>query len=214
MVSDRPATHLSGILLMKGSRKKSGRERVEQRGVGPRTILIDGYNVIKNTPGLARAEQVSQETGRESLLAQLRAKYRHTPHTVIVVFDGGGAVESTLAFTGLSRGRVVYTRRGETADAVIARLAAAEGELGREVVVVSDDGEVRQTAGGAGHATARVGDLARRMNEPDRYQRKQALHREHVRHQWESGGTGMHPRSGNPKRGPKRRRGPLSEPPL
>lgn len=182
--------------------------------MGPRTILIDGYNAIKNTPGLAAAERVSLETGRESLLAQLRAKYRHTPHTVIVVFDGDGDVESTQVFAGWSRCKVVFTRYDETADAAIARLAAAERVRGHEIAVVSDDGEVRQTAHGAGHATARVNDLARRLNEPDRFQKKQAQHRTFLRSQWNADDSAPRPRVGNPKRSPKRGRGQRNEPPI
>lgn len=54
----------------------------------PRTILVDGYNVIRNTAGLAAAEHISLQHGREALLQQIAARYRHTPHRVIVVFDG------------------------------------------------------------------------------------------------------------------------------
>ena len=182
--------------------------------MGPRTILIDGYNVIKNTPGLAAAERVNLEMGRASLLGQLRVKYRHTPHTVVVVFDGAGEVESTQAFAGLSRGRIVFTRREETADAAIARLAAAERELGHDVAIVSDDGEVRQAAHEAGHGTARVDDLARRLNAPDRYQRKQAQHRIYLRSQWDADTSNPRPRAGNPKRRPKHERGQRGEPPV
>ena len=39
--------------------------------VGPKLILIDGYNVIRRTPGLAAAERVSLATGREALIAQV-----------------------------------------------------------------------------------------------------------------------------------------------
>lgn len=182
--------------------------------MGPRTILIDGYNVIKNTPGLAAAERVSLETGRNTLLGQLRAKYRHTPHSVIVVFDGDGEVECTQAFPGFDRGRVIFTQYRETADDAIRRLAAVECERGREIVVVSNDGEVRQSAGGAGHLAASAGELAQRLNAPDRYQQKQARHRMHVRGQWEADASGARSRSGNPKRGPKRKRGQQDTSPL
>lgn len=185
----------------------------------PCTILIDGYNVIKNTPGLAAAERVSLEAGRDALLTQVRAKYRHTPHVVIVVFDGDGAVESTVAFPRFGRGRVVFARRGETADEVIRRLAAIERERGRgQIVVVSNDSEVRQSANGAGHSTARADDLTRKLNEPDRYQRKQALHRMYLRNQWQADASDVPPsapvRSNNPARSPRGKRGHRHESPL
>ena len=63
--------------------------------MGPRTILIDGYNAIRNIPALAAAERLSLRDGREALLAQVVARYRHTPHRVIIVFDGDGPAETT-----------------------------------------------------------------------------------------------------------------------
>lgn len=180
--------------------------------MGPRTILIDGYNVIRNTPGLLAAERVSLAAGREALLGQIRARYLHTPHTVIVVFDGDGDVESAAAFPGFRRGRVVYSCRGETADSVIERLAASEAARSSDVVVVSNDGQVRQAADQGGQRSAHADALARRLNAPDRYQRKQALHRQHVRQHWEAADDDSAPsRAGNPRRRPRHRRTELDD---
>ena len=33
---------------------------------GPRTIYVDGYNVIRNTPALLQAERVSLAAGRDA----------------------------------------------------------------------------------------------------------------------------------------------------
>src|SRR5215469_15049862 len=121
--------------------------------MGPQTILVDGYNVIRNTPGLAAAERVSLESGRETLVNLLVARYRHTPHRVIVVFDGDGKTESSYPLPGMARGRIIYSRSGETADQVLARLSLQEQAAGAECVAFSDDTEVRsnvQAAGGRG----------------------------------------------------------------
>ena len=53
-------------------------------------ILVDGYNVIRHVPELLAAERRSLASGREALLAQVRAAYQSAPHRVIVVFDGDG----------------------------------------------------------------------------------------------------------------------------
>src|SRR5579862_3586790 len=148
----------------------------------PHTIFVDGYNIIRTTPELARAEQVSLSHGRETLIARLVTRYRHTPHRVVVVFDGDGPAESVLPIKGLSRGQVVYTRRGETADAVIAHMAAQEGALG--VVVISDDSAVRAEAASRGTTPAQASELAKRMREGPRHQAKLALHRQFVRQRW------------------------------
>jgi predicted RNA-binding protein with PIN domain len=182
----------------------------------PRTILVDGYNVIRRTPGLAAAERVSLQAGRDALLASLRASYRHTPHRVVVVFDGDGERESTQPIPGLPRGQVIFTCHAELADQVIERLAAAECQQGWLVTVVSDDLEVRTSAAAAGAGMARVEHLHARFNQPDKYQRHLARHRQHVRSQWEAEDDepSRGDRAGNPHRAPRRRRATRNEPPL
>jgi len=175
--------------------------------MGPRTILIDGYNVIRNTPGLIAAEQVSLQTGREVLLARVAARYRNTPHTAIVVFDGGGASETTQALAKGVRGQVVFTRRGESADTVIGRIAAEEQARGAAVVVVSDDFEVRREVGATGGRSARVADLTTQLNAPPKYQQRMARHRAHIRRELEGDKDEPHlRRSGNPRRPSRKQR--------
>ena len=82
--------------------------------MGPRTILIDGYNAIRRTPSLAAAECISLDAGRTALLVQVIAHYRPTPHTVIVVFDGDGETERSEPIARRTRGRVVFSRRAES----------------------------------------------------------------------------------------------------
>jgi predicted RNA-binding protein with PIN domain len=136
---------------------------------GVRTIYVDGYNVIRNTPVLAQAERAGGlAAGRAALLERLTARYRHSQHRVVVVFDGANAAESAQTIPGLTCGRVIFSRAGESADAVIVRMAAEARGAEHAVSVVSDDGEVRDGAGRHGAATARVGDLQRRMEKPPR----------------------------------------------
>lgn len=185
---------------------------------GPRTIYVDGYNVIRNTPALAQAERVSLASGREALLARLVARYRHTPHRVVVVFDGDGHAESAQLLPGLSRGRVIFTAQGETADAVIIRLAAEARGEGCEVSVISDDFEVRHGASQHGAATARVEDLQRRMDEAPRLLRKRFTHQIVVR-QILAGDDDEETHEkrrekGNPRRAPRKRNRPTWEPPI
>lgn len=176
--------------------------------MGPQTILIDGYNVIRNIPALLAAERLSLRDGREALLAQVIARYRHTPHRIVVVFDGDGPAETTQPIPRMPRSQIVFTRRGELADAVIQRLAAAERECGAHVVAISDDLEVRMSAEQSGGTAARVDALAARLNEPPAYQRRLARHRAYVRQQWESSEDDAPEarRGGNSRRAAKRQR--------
>jgi predicted RNA-binding protein with PIN domain len=186
---------------------------------GPRTIYVDGYNIIRNTPALAQAERASLAAGRDALLARLTARYRHTPHRVVVVFDGDGAAESAQPFPGLTRGRVIFTSGAETADTAIVRLAAQACEAGCEVSVVSDDGEVRVGAGKQGAATVRVGDLQRRLDEGPRLLRKRFAHQSAVKRSLagdDGDGAGQRARrdKGNPRRAPRKRGQSPWDPPI
>src|SRR5258708_27524549 len=99
------------------------------RGVERKTLVVEGYNVIGRRPALAAAERHSLAGGRDALLTALRASYRHTAHTVIVVFDGDGDAEASQPFGGC-RGRVIFSRHDEAAGAVLARVAHVPGATG------------------------------------------------------------------------------------
>jgi predicted RNA-binding protein with PIN domain len=106
-------------------------------------IIVDGYNVIRQWPELAMLDRADLQSGREALLVELRDYRRAKGHRITVVFDGreqGGFSEAAEQVGGIG---VRYSRRGETADAVIARLASEGGE---GAVVVSSDREVLDAA--------------------------------------------------------------------
>jgi len=103
-------------------------------------ILVDGYNVIKNNPMFRSLEHQNLAEARHLLIRQLKNRYRHSCHSVIVVFDGDGASEQVSHDDHI---RIVYSRYGETADSVIVRLVAEARKAGRHVKMYSDDGEVR-----------------------------------------------------------------------
>jgi hypothetical protein len=99
-------------------------------------LIVDGYNLIRQWPELAMLDRADLEEGREALLQELAAYRRAKGHDITVVFDGrerGGGVDSPSRQAGVA---VRYSRRGETADEVIGRLAAEGRE--RAVVISSD----------------------------------------------------------------------------
>lgn len=106
-------------------------------------IIVDGYNVIRQWPELAMLDRADLQSGREALLSELQSYGRAKRHKITVVFDGreqGGLSEGMGSVRGID---VRYSRRGETADSVIARLVAEGGE---RAVVVSSDREVADSA--------------------------------------------------------------------
>lgn len=97
-------------------------------------LVVDGYNVTKR--GFA---EMSLEQQRNRLVTGMGGVAAQTGAEVTVVFDGAERVHGLPA---PPRGvRVLFSRKGETADEVIRRLVRAEPP-GRPIVVVSSDREV------------------------------------------------------------------------
>ncbi|TDC41485.1 NYN domain-containing protein [Micromonospora sp. KC213] len=97
-------------------------------------LVVDGYNVTKRGFG-----EMSLEQQRKRLISGLGGIAAQTGDEVTVVFDGA---ERMHGLPPTPRGvRVLFSRKGETADELIRRLVRAE-PAGRPVVVVSSDREV------------------------------------------------------------------------
>lgn len=113
-------------------------------------IIIDGYNLIRQSATLSLLDAHDLEAGRKALLEALAAYRRRRPHLVLtVVFDGwqaGELRETRDLFQGV---KVIFSRRGERADEVIKRLLAKERQRG---LVVSSDRELQQWADRVGAA--------------------------------------------------------------
>jgi predicted RNA-binding protein with PIN domain len=123
-------------------------------------ILVDGYNVIKRGESFQAARKQSLAAARAQLIALLVNRYRHTPHQVTIVFDGDTAVERVSYERGI---RIIYSRHGETADCVLDRLSEEAHQAGREVMMFSDDNEVRGAASQRGGTALSAQQLERQM---------------------------------------------------
>jgi uncharacterized protein len=109
-------------------------------------IIIDGYNLIRQSDLLRHYEKQSLEAGRRALILQLSEYKRKKGHEITVVFDGwdqGSAQEERDRQGNIS---IIYSRRGEKADDVIKRLADNSSE---EIIIISSDREI------ASHVTRR-----------------------------------------------------------
>ncbi|HEY7833857.1 MAG TPA: NYN domain-containing protein [Ktedonobacterales bacterium] len=174
-----------------------------------RTILIDGYNVIRNVPALAVAEARALAAGRDALLARVEDRYRGTPHRVLVVFDGDGPARRVLPLRCGKGSQCVFSAGGELADAVIVDLAVAERARNAVVVVATNDLAVRLAAQAAGAEGASVAQVAARLNAAPRDLQKRAAYRSHVRAEWDRDAEPRPsgPRKANGHRAPRRKRG-------
>lgn len=124
-------------------------------------LIIDGYNVIRQSPELLRYEKEELEKGRAMLLKKLIAYQRVKPHAITVIFDGwreGDFFEHREREGGI---KVIFSRRGEKADEVIKRtIAQGKGEL---VVVVTSDRELGYACAAKGCAVVSAKEFLARM---------------------------------------------------
>jgi predicted RNA-binding protein with PIN domain len=109
--------------------------RLDQLLALPRAhLIVDGYNVTKR--GFA---DMSLEQQRKRLITGLGGIAAQTGDEVTVVFDGAERVHGLPPAP--RNVRVLFSRKGDTADELIRQLVRAE-PAGRPLVVVSSDREV------------------------------------------------------------------------
>jgi predicted RNA-binding protein with PIN domain len=102
-------------------------------------IIVDGYNLIRQSDVLRQSERISLEEGRRALVRSLADYRKLRGHRITVVFDGwegGSPTEERDCAGGVE---IIYSRLGEKADEVIKRLVAAGSE---EILVVTSDREI------------------------------------------------------------------------
>ncbi|HUN56193.1 MAG TPA: NYN domain-containing protein [Smithella sp.] len=102
-------------------------------------ILIDGYNLIRQSDTLRRYERRSLEEGRRALIAKLIEYEKKRAHAITVVFDGGQSGWADEGRDKEGKINIIYSRHGERADDVIKRIAAHTME---DTIVVSSDREI------------------------------------------------------------------------
>lgn len=78
-------------------------------------IFIDGYNLINKWPRLMKAKRESIESARAELFNIIQAYCDYTAQEGIIVYDGKGKERSFED----TNPRVIFSRKGETADTVI-----------------------------------------------------------------------------------------------
>lgn len=108
-------------------------------------IIIDGYNLIRQSSVLSPLDQQDLQLGRDTLIDMLAAYKKLKRHKITVVFDGADAPGLQPRRDQAKGIAVRYSRQGESADAVIKRIAARERE---RALVVSSDRDITDYASG------------------------------------------------------------------
>ena len=116
----------------------------------PIHIIIDGYNLIRQSAILSALDQQDIMLGREALVSQLAAYRKIKSHRITVVFDARNnplSAQQNDRYKGIA---IRFSRSGETADDVIKRMAQRERE---KALVVSSDRDIVNFAALCGAAT-------------------------------------------------------------
>ncbi len=112
-----------------------------------RYLIVDGHSIIFSWPDLCKLQERRRSLARDALIKQLRDYQDWSGVRVVIVFDGKGP--TVTAQPDLPDVQVFYSRTGQTADAIVERLAgkyAARFDL----IVATSDFMVRETVSACG----------------------------------------------------------------
>ena len=104
-----------------------------------RYLIVDGHSVVFAWPELRKLHARRSSLAREALIKQLRDYQDWTGVRVVVVFDGKGKKVGATSDPGDVQ--VFYSRGGQSADAIIERLASKYAKRHELVVATSDSME-------------------------------------------------------------------------
>ena len=111
-------------------------------GRAARYLIVDGHSIIFAWAELRKLHQRRTSLARDALARQLRDYQDWTGVRVVLVFDGKG---SGVGDHGDSDDiQVMYSRKGQTADAIVERLASKYA-TDFDVTVATSDSLERQT---------------------------------------------------------------------
>jgi predicted RNA-binding protein with PIN domain len=129
-------------------------------------VIVDGYNVAHAWPTLKRLmNEASLEAARDSLVDRLAVFGMVVGVEVTVVFDSRQAAASTeQVIEGV---RVLFTRRGHSADHAIERIAYQAAQAGDQITVATSDRFQRDMVRGMGGAVISALELERQVVEAE-----------------------------------------------
>jgi predicted RNA-binding protein with PIN domain len=106
-------------------------------------LIIDGYNLIRQSARWAPLDRRDLQSGREALIDALSAYRKLRPHRITVVFDAAAAPGFEPRRDRRGGVEIRFSAHGQSADALIRRMAAAAGA---QALVVSSDRAVVDAA--------------------------------------------------------------------
>jgi predicted RNA-binding protein with PIN domain len=104
--------------------------------VQPQYLIVDGHSIIFAWPELRALHERRTSLARDALVRKLRDYQDWTGVRVVVVFDGKGTAVDASADPGEIQ--IFYSRVGQTADAIVERLASKYAAQFNLLVATSD----------------------------------------------------------------------------
>ncbi len=116
-------------------------------------VLIDGYNLM----GVSHKDL---EKARENLIHRLEGYCSMKGHDLTIVFDGWKEGEPFESVIQQGTVTVIYSKRGETADAVIERILR---EKKKSWIVITSDRAVADFAWSVGYASVSSQEFEKKL---------------------------------------------------
>jgi predicted RNA-binding protein with PIN domain len=127
-------------------------------------VIVDGYNVVHAWPELKRLlGSASLEAARDKLIARLSVFGMVAGADVTVVFDAHHSTARANSEEMVDGVRVLFTRKGHSADHVIERIAYEASQSGDIITVATSDRFQRDMVRGMGGAVIDALELERRV---------------------------------------------------
>ncbi|MBX7149798.1 NYN domain-containing protein [bacterium] len=126
------------------------------------TLVIDGYNLIRQSPTLLELEKESLERARLGLVHKLARYKQMKGHKIYVVFDAALTNNTHIEELKMGSIHVLFSEMGMLADTVIMKIAE---KLKDKAVIVSSDNEILRRAKSAGCGYITSPEFEKKMNE-------------------------------------------------
>jgi predicted RNA-binding protein with PIN domain len=131
-------------------------------------LIVDGYNVIHAWQSLKRLmSNASLEAARDELVRRLAVLGMISGEELTVVFDAHHSRAMSNSEEMIDGVRVVFTRKGHSADHSIERLAYQASQSGDVITVATSDRFQRDLVRGMGGAVISALELERRVVEAE-----------------------------------------------
>jgi len=132
-------------------------------------LIVDGYNIVHAWPSLKRLlTTASLEAARDKLVARLSVLGMVGGEDVTVVFDAHHSNAMSNSEETIDGVRVVFTRKGHSADHSIERLAYKASEAREVITVATSDRFQGGLVRGMGGAVISALELEKRVEDAER----------------------------------------------